>query len=57
MRTRACSPPERLEMGAIELAGIEEEAFGPGGDVDGAVLKDDGIAVRAESLAEGLFAI
>ena len=43
--------------GAVQLAGIEEEALGPSGDVDGTVLEDDGIAVRAESLAEGLLAI
>ena len=40
--------------GAIELAGIEEKALGPAGDVNGMALEDDVVAVRAESLAEGL---
>ncbi len=39
---------------AVELAGVEEEALGPSGHVDGAVLKDDRIAVRAQSLAQRL---
>src|ERR1035437_1332354 len=40
--------------GPIELAAVEQEAFGPAGDVNRAVAKDDGVAMRAEALAQGL---
>ncbi len=43
--------------GAIELAGIEEKALGPAGDVNGEVLEDDVVAVGAESLAERLILV
>src|SRR5579871_1053451 len=43
--------------GAIELAGIEEEAARPTGDVDRAIAEDDEIAMRAESFAESLVGI
>src|SRR5262249_3964550 len=37
---------------AIELAGIEEEALGPAGDVDGTVAEGDGVAVCAEGFPQ-----
>ena len=39
--------------GLVELLGGEEKTVGPGGDVDDAVLKDDGIGVRGEGAAQG----
>ena len=39
--------------GLVELLGGEEKTVGPGGDVDDAILEDDGIGVWGEGAAQG----
>ena len=39
--------------GLVELLGGEEKTIGPGGDVNDAILEDDGIGVRGEGAAQG----
>ncbi len=39
--------------GLVELLAGEEKTVGPGGDVNDAILKDDGIGVRGEGAAQG----
>ncbi len=39
--------------GLVELLGGEEKTVCPGGDVDDAILEDDGVGVRCEGAAQG----